>query len=192
MKLAALLHDIAKPATRVVVNDRIRFLGHTDQGAEIVTSILERLRFSNKEIRLVETMVRYHLRPTQMSHEGLPSRRAIYRYRRDTGNAAIDILFLSMADHLAARGPDLDMEQWQWHVDQTRCILTECTYPEAKTPPPKLIDGHDLMNIFGLKPGPQIREILEAVRESQAAGEINSRDQALYYVKNRLLYSKQK
>lgn len=192
VKLAALLHDIAKPATRIIANEKIRFFGHPDQGAETVVKILERLRFSNKETRLVETMVRCHLRPTQLSHEGLPSPRAIYRYRRDTGNAAIDTLFLSLADHLAARGPDLDPEQWKWHVGQTGCVLTECTRREVEAPPPRLIDGHDLINIFGLKPGPGLREILEAVREAQEAGEITTREQALYYVKNRLLYSKQK
>ena len=77
-------------------------------------------------------MVRYHMRPTQMSHEGMPTRRAIYRYFRDTGSAGIDILFLSLADHLAARGPDLDMEQWKWHTGQVNCILDGLYLPGAE------------------------------------------------------------
>jgi poly(A) polymerase len=137
-------------------------------------------------------MVRYHLRPTQMSHEGMPSRRAIYRYFRDTGNVGIDILFLSLADHLAARGPDLDLEQWKWHTEQVNYILTECFRQECIIAPPKLIDGHDLIKLFGLHPGPEIREILESVKEAQAAGELANREQALSYVKNRILYRKQK
>jgi poly(A) polymerase len=188
LKLAALLHDIAKPETKIIANERMRFFGHTEQGAEVVAGILERLRFSNKEIKLVELLVRYHLRPTQMSHEGMPTARAIYRYFRDTGTAGVDILFLSLADHLAARGPSLDREQWKWHVGQVNYILTECLQKESVIAPPKLIDGHDLISQFGLKPGPPIREILEAVKEAQAAGELSTREQALYYVKNRLLY----
>jgi len=50
LKLAALLHDIAKPETRIIANERVRFFGHTEQGAEAVVVILERLRFSNKEV----------------------------------------------------------------------------------------------------------------------------------------------
>jgi poly(A) polymerase len=191
LKLAALLHDIAKPRTKIIANNRVRFFGHTEQGAETAVAVLERLRFSNKEIKMVETMVRYHLRPTQMSHEGMPTQRAIYRYFRDTGTAGVDILFLSLADHLAARGPDLDMEEWMWHAGQVNCILVDCIRREGETSPPKLIDGHDLISLFGLKPGPEIREILEAVKEAQAAGEMTSREQALSYVKNRLLYREQ-
>jgi poly(A) polymerase len=191
LKLAALLHDISKPETKIMANGRVRFYGHTEQGAEVASGILERLRFSQKEIRLVETMVRYHLRPTQMSHEGMPTRRAVYRYLRDTDSVAIDILFLSLADHLAARGPDLDQNQWQWHVEQTRYILADFDRQAAIVAPPKLIDGHDIMREFGLKPGPEIREILESVREARASGELSTREEALYYVKNRLLYRKQ-
>jgi poly(A) polymerase len=190
LKLAALLHDIAKPETKIISNDKVRFFGHTEKGAEVVAKILERLRFSNKEIKTVEMMVRYHLRPTQMSHEGMPTQRAIYRYFRDTGTAGIDILFLSLADHLAARGPDLDKEQWIWHTGQVNCILVDCFSREGVVTPLKLIDGHDLINLFGLKPGPELREILESVKESQAAGEVTTREEALSYVQNRLLYKR--
>jgi poly(A) polymerase len=191
-KLAALLHDIAKPETRIIYNDRIRFFGHTELGAEAVTGILERLRFSNKEIRLVELMVRYHMRPTQMSNEGMPSRRAIYKFFRDAGSAGVDILFLSLADHLAARGPGLDSIQWKGHIDQVNYILAEYFRQAEKVVLARLLDGHDLIRIFGLKPGPEIREILEDIKEAQVAGEINTRDEALSYAKNRILYREQK
>ncbi len=183
LKLAALLHDIAKPQTKTVDEDgRARFLGHTNEGAAIVAGILERLRFSTKEIRLVETMVKYHLRPGQMSNYEPPSQRAIYRYFRDTGEAGIDILFLSLADHLATRGPLLDMTQWQKHTNLVDSLITQHFAEKSQHVPPKLIDGHDLINIFGLKPGPKIGEILEALREAQAAGEVISRDEALAYI----------
>jgi poly(A) polymerase len=191
LKLAALLHDIAKPETKIIANDRVRFFGHNEQGAEVVVSIMEHLRFSNKEIKLVEAMVRYHMRPNQMSHEGQPTKRAIYRYFRDTGSAAVDILFLSLADHLAARGPELNAPQWQAQAEEANCLLTNCFQQSGVVAPPRLIDGHDLINIFGLRPGPEIREILEAVKEAQAAGELTSREEALYYVRNRLLYREQ-
>jgi len=108
LKLAALLHDISKPQTKTIDPDgRMRFLGHAKEGAKMVAGILERLRFSSKEMGLIKLMVEHHLRPAQLSQEGLPTRRAIYRYFRDCDDASIDTLFLSLADHLATRGQNL-------------------------------------------------------------------------------------
>ena len=184
LKLAALLHDIAKPRTKTVDEDgRARFLGHANEGASVAIGVLERLRFSNKEIKLVELMVQHHLRPQQMSNVELPTRRAIYRYFRDTGDTGIDILFLSLADHLAARGPELDIAQWQEHTQLVEYVLTQRFKEESPVIPPKLIDGHDLIKIFGLSPGPEIGRILEAVREAQAAGEVGTRPEAVDYTK---------
>jgi poly(A) polymerase len=185
VKLAALLHDIAKPQTKAFdESGRMRFLGHAGEGAEAAAGILERLRFSAKEIKLVELLVKNHLRPTQMSQEGLPSRRAIYRYFRDTGETGIDVFFLSLADHLATRGPTLDLTQWKEHAATVAYVLTRHFEEETLTVPPKLIDGYDIMKCFGLSPGPRIGELLEAVREAQAEGEVTSREEALAYLES--------
>lgn len=87
LKLTALFHDIAKPQTRTMDEGRARFLGHPEEGAAIAADIMTRLRFSNREIQLVELLIKYHLRPTQMSNEDLPTKHAIYRFFRDTGEA---------------------------------------------------------------------------------------------------------
>ncbi len=187
LKLAALLHDVGKPQTKAIYTDgRMRFLGHAKEGAAIVANMLERLRFSTKEVKLIEALVRYHLRPTQMSQDELPSRRAIYRYFRDTGEAGIDILFLSLADHLAARGPHLNLSYWQEHTQVVEYVLSQRFEQESIARPPKLIDGHDLINNFGMNPGPEIGEILEAVREAQASGEVTTRQEALSFISRSL------
>ena len=121
-----------------------------------------------------------------MSQEGLPTRRAIYRYFRDTGDAAIDILFLSMADHLATRGPHLNLTRWQEHAQMVSYVLTQRFEQEQVVLPPKLVDGHDLINIFGMSPGPKIGEFLEQVREAQASGEVTTKAEALSYIRQRL------
>ncbi|MFC1983480.1 CCA tRNA nucleotidyltransferase [Chloroflexota bacterium] len=188
LKLAALLHDIAKPQTKATdAQGRTRFLGHAQEGAAITATILERLRFSAKETKLVETMVKHHLRPGQMSQNELPSHRAVYRYFRDTGEAGTDILFLSLADHLATRGPQLNMAQWQEHAQMVAYILTQRFEQEALVVPPKLVDGHDLINIFGMSPGPKIGGFLEQVREAQASGELATKEEALSFIREHLL-----
>jgi poly(A) polymerase len=183
LKLAALLHDIAKPDTKATdAEGRTRFLGHPQAGASAAASVMTRLRFSNREIQHIELLIKYHLRPTQMSHEGTPTRRAIYRYFRDTSETGIDLLFLSLADHLAARGATLDPRQWEEHTRITRDVLAR--HEEEANIPKQfgLVDGHDIINVFRLNPGPQIGKLLEAVREAQAAGEVTDRQQALLYI----------
>jgi poly(A) polymerase len=192
LKLAALLHDIAKPQTKMVnAKGRTRFLGHPRQGAPIAAAILERLRFSTREVKLVAAVVRYHLRPVQISHrDELPSRRAIYRYFRDTGDAALDALFFSLADHLATRGDELDTAGWQQHTGLIDYILTQHYSQESVAAPARLINGHDLIEKLNLGLGPEIGRLLEAVHEAQACQEINTRDEALAYA-SRLLASKE-
>jgi poly(A) polymerase len=186
LKLAALLHDIAKPQTKTIEEKRTRFLGHADIGATIAADIMERLRFSNREIQLVTLLVKYHLRPTQLSQVGMPTNRALYRYFRDTGEAGIDLLYLCLADHLAARASALDMTQWQEHCRLTEYVLTKHLTEENLIAPFKILDGHDIIKTFQLKPGPKVGELLEALREAQAAGEITTREQALAYIRNLL------
>ncbi|UCH50589.1 MAG: CCA tRNA nucleotidyltransferase [Chloroflexota bacterium] len=187
LKLGALMHDIAKPATKTVdETGRARFLGHTKQGASVAAGILERLRFSGREIRLVENLVYHHLRPAQIANEGLPTSRAIYRYFRDAEGAGIDILFLALADYLATHGPELDIEEWKQHNLLINYILTEHMKQESEVLLAKLIDGHELMDIFGLRPGRLVGELLTEVREAQVAGELSTREEAIELVRKEL------
>jgi poly(A) polymerase len=187
LKLGGLFHDIAKPMTKSIDDTgRARFLGHTKQGAAMTADILERLRFSNREIRLVESLVYHHLRPVQMANEEFPTQRAIYRYFRDTGEAGIDILFLALADCLATRGPLISMEDWGKHCQLINYILAEHNKQQAKILPVKLIDGHDIMDTFGLASGPLVGKLLAMVNEAHASGELNTREEALALVRREL------
>jgi poly(A) polymerase len=187
LKLAALLHDIAKPQTKAFdENGRMRFLGHPEDGSIIVQSILERLRFSTKEIKMVSLMVKYHLRPTQMGRDAMPTGRAIYRYFRDVGDVGIDTLFLSLADHLATRGPGLLHNQWEYHNKLVAYVLKEHSQQKKTASPVKLVDGNDLINVFGMKPSAKIGELLEEIHEAQAAGELTTREETLDYIRHSL------
>jgi len=187
LKLGGLFHDIAKPMTKSIDDTgRARFLGHTKQGAAMTVNILERLRFSNREIRLVESLVYHHLRPVQMANDELPTQRAIYRYFRDTGEVGIDILFLALADYLASRGPLASMEDWRKHCQLVNYILGEHDKQQAKILPVKFIDGHDIMDAFDLAPGPLIGKLLAIVNEAYASGELSTKEEALALVRRKL------
>ncbi len=182
LKLAALLHDIAKPQTKAPdAKGRIRFLGHSEQGAEIVEQRLSGLRLSNRVISLVSAMVLHHLRPSQLRQGWeMPSRRAIYRYYRDLGDAAVDTLYLAMADYLAARGPELSPERWGNYARMIATVLETGAEPPYKEVHARgLVDGHDLIDALNIPQGPLIGTLLERLREAEAVGEVSTREDAL-------------
>ncbi len=180
-RMAALLHDVAKPGTRTVEpGGKVRFLGHAQQGAAVAGKVLGRLGFGTRETSLVMTAVEHHLRPTQMGWPNLPTRRAVNRYLRDTGEAATGLLYLSLADHLATRGPELDRANWQLHVDTVRDIQGQ--RGEAPAKPLHFVDGYDIMSFFSLPPGRRVGELLADVLEAQASGEVRSKEEALALV----------
>ncbi len=182
IKLAALLHDVAKPQAKSFDEEKgkMRFLGHAQEGARIAENILERFRFSSLEKEIVTRVIDQHMRPGHLSNTPEPpTPRAVYRYFRDNSDTGIDTLFLSLADHLATRGPSLGMENWQKHLAVTGQMLYSWFNEEAVVSPPKLIDGHTLIETLGMSPGPEIGKLLETVREAQASGEIKTREEAL-------------
>jgi len=189
LKLTALLHDIAKPATKTIEpSGRMRFFGHADEGARMVGEILRRLRVGRRGVRLATTMIRHHLRPRQMAQDGaLPTRRAVERYFRDLGEAALDTLYLNISDFIAERGPELTEEQMAEQSQVIAHVLDiGLDLERATKPAPHLIDGNDIMAVFGLGPGPLVGVLVSAVAEAEATGIVNTREEALDLAKRRL------
>lgn len=180
-KLACLLHDVAKPQTKKFEpSGRMRFFGHAEQGAETARIVLERMRFSRREIAFAAKAIEEHLRPMQLSQDlAVPTRRALYRYYRDLGEAAPATLFLSLADYLAAKGPLLDMDDWRVHAEYIAVALAAGSTPAQVSPPPPLVDGHVLMRELGLAPGPMLGRVLAAVQEAIGVGEARTVEDAL-------------
>jgi tRNA nucleotidyltransferase/poly(A) polymerase len=180
--LAMLYHDAGKPAARSVEADgRIRFIGHEEGSAALAAARARALKLSNDEIGQLEAAVRHHMRLHQLVQAGgLPSRRATYRFFRDTREAGVDICLLTLADVLATYGTLVPQELWKQYLDLDRHLLENWWERPAETVrPPALVSGHDLIERFGLSPGRKIGELLEAVREAQAAGEVETREDAL-------------
>jgi tRNA nucleotidyltransferase/poly(A) polymerase len=196
LKLAALLHDTGKPEARSVEpqhdagdgqGGRIRFIGHEVEGAETAATVLSRLRFDRDEVQLARTIVRHHMRPLLLADQPSVSNRAVYRFFRDTGSGGVDVLLHALADHLAIYAPGHGQDRWQRLLALTGRMLADYwDRPAQRVQPPRLIDGHDLLATFDLEPGPLIGQLLEAVREAQVEGMVDSREEALDLVRERL------
>ena len=181
LKLAGLLHDIAKPQTKGPdKTGRVRFLGHSELGAEMVTERLTQLRYSARIVAMVSRMVEHHLRPSQLRHgDEEPTPRAVHRYYRDVGDVAVDTIYLAMADYLAAKGPEVVADRWANHARMLGDLLQAGREKAPAQGPQRLLSGHDLMQHLDLPPGPQIGRLLAQIDEARAAGEIATREEAL-------------
>jgi poly(A) polymerase len=180
MKLAALLHDIGKPPTYTIdETGTIRFYGHPQAGVPLAQNILHRLGASTHDRRLVQQVVAHHMRPGQLSHTEI-SERAIRRYFVELGPVGLHVALVSLADHLAMRGPEPLTQAWQRHLSTVRLLFTRYIRERERILPPRLLQGEELIHRLNLKPGPIIGHLLEMIAEAQAEGRVHSKDEALW------------
>ncbi|MHB8791453.1 MAG: HD domain-containing protein [Desulfobulbaceae bacterium] len=187
LRWAALLHDLGKPTTMTINEDRggrITFYNHDQAGASLVVEIGRRLRWSGDDISAVAGLVGLHMRPFHLGNvqrqQGELSLKACLRLIKFVGSALPGLFLLSMADALAGQGEGRPAE-----VEQEVAALfarmeevrREHVEPVRGRPP--LISGRDLISELGLEPGPVFREVLEMVEEVQMEGGIASRGEAL-------------
>lgn len=181
IKLSVLFHDVGKPANRQVHPDgEIWFIGHEHTGAQLMGPIAERLHLSNREARMVIELVRHHLRPGFLSREPELTRRAIYRFYKELADDGPACALAWWADRLATRGPRSRLDQ----LAQQRARLEEMLRPyffkaEEIVRPPRLLDGHRVMDALRLPPGPRIGALLAVIEEAQAEGRIHTAEEAL-------------
>ncbi len=184
----ALYHDVAKPQTRSrEEGGRIRFLGHDELGAQMASARAHDLHLSNDEIERVAVVIRNHMRihyhTSRMAGEKkTPSRRAIYRFFRDNGAAGVDLVLLALADLRATHGQTLSQETWAACLDVCRILLENYwERPEDVVSPPRLVDGNDAIRELGLRAGPRVGQVLDAIREAQAVGKVSTRGEAIEF-----------
>ena len=114
------------------------------------------------------------------------TRRAVYRYHRALGDVGVEVVLLSLADHLATWGPNLQEERWTRRLEVARGLLSHYFEKHSETiAPPPLLTGRDVMEELGLGPGPEVGRLLELIREAQAAGEVRTREEALALARHR-------
>lgn len=185
LKLAALLHDVAKPETRAEVDGRIRFIGHDAVGARRVGEIARRLRLSRHAGQVIERLVAEHLRPMHLAQAGLITRRARFRFFRALGEEARDLLLLALADAAALDGGS-PLAVWAGAGGEVvRNLMAGVDEEAAAAAAPMLLRGEDVMAAFGLAPGPEVGRLLALAREAQALGLVGTRDEALAHLRGR-------
>lgn len=156
LRLAALFHDINKPQHKRVVEDGANFYGHEITGTKTARKVMRRLRYPNDLIDDVALLVERHMFTTNVTDKGL--RRLLRRVGVDL---IYDLLDLRRADVVAqGRGgttEDVDLFERQIREELSR------------TPPLSVSDmalnGHDIMKMFNIEPGPAVGRIIDYLLE---------------------------
>lgn len=179
LKLCALLHDVGKPATRTVDDHgNVHFYGHEGAGATLAEKRLRALRFPERSIAWITTIIRQHLRPLHVGN-ARERRRALYRLFRDAGQTAMALGLFCAADQRGERGTQMKPTLREAIADIWRAGFGPDT---MLVDPQPILDGNDLQEL-GIPPGPTLGKLLERLKEQQAVGNVETPAEAEKYVK---------
>jgi len=180
LRWALLLHDICKPDTLDHRADgRPTFHGHEALGARRAGQVLRRLRMPAAQRRRVCRLIRFHLRPSHLADAGAPPRGMRRLVREIEGDLPL-LVFHAACDAVASGSPDA-RTRWRRLSPVLRSLL-ELFDAAPRVPPPRLVDGRDVMRMLGMPPGAAVGRVLELVRERQEEGTLRTRRQALAYL----------
>jgi len=187
LKWAALFHDLGKPETHRLIEEKITFYNHDQAGAAIFETIAERLHWPKDDRNRVFRFIALHMWPFHLSNARLRSgitRKACLRLVKAVGDDLAGLFLLAMADSLAGQGlgkPAEMEENLAALLREVHGVYAEYIRPVLSSPP--LVTGHDLIGLFGLAPGPAFKEILDGLVTAQVEGLVKDREQALTWVK---------
>jgi tRNA nucleotidyltransferase (CCA-adding enzyme) len=161
LRLAALLHDVAKPLTRTHDETGVHFYGHDELGAGLARTILVRLHYPNKLIDKVAMLIRSHMFFVSTQTGDGAIRRLIARVGPEN---ILDLLELRRADIIATG--EVDYHSWEIWRDLSERITNILNGKTEINPFRLAIKGSDLIESLQLSPGPLIGEILAYLHES--------------------------
>jgi poly(A) polymerase len=186
LRLAALLHDVGKPATRrFEPGGKVSFHHHDVVGAKLVKARLTELRFSRDEVNAVTDLVALHLRfhgyLNGLEGAGQWTDSAVRRYVRDAGDQLARLHILTRAD-CTTRNQAKAAKLRAAYDDLERRIEVLAAQEELNSIRPDL-DGRQIMEILGIPPGPMVGKayafLLERRMEDGPLGEDRARDELL-------------
>ncbi|MDD4989836.1 MAG: HD domain-containing protein [Candidatus Pacebacteria bacterium] len=156
VRLASLLHDIAKPKTKRGEGPNATFYGHEIVGAKMTKKILETLKFSKKDVEKITKLVRYHLFYYNAGEVGESS---VRRLLRNVGPELVEeLLQVRMSDRIGSGVPKAEPYKLR-HLK----YLFEKVAKDPISPKMLKVNGQDIMQILQIKPGPKVGQILSVI-----------------------------
>ena len=184
------MHDIGKFSTWTIEAEtgRHRFIKHDEVGSKLCVPYLKKLAFSNKQINYIKTMIKNHMYASMVVSAPDLNDKVMMRFVRKAGDNALDMIIIAKADRLSARGPEITDAMVDENLSSLNRLEDFCiNIQKAFKPLPKLLDGNEVMRILGLSPSPKLGQILKELHEAQLSGDVNSKEEAVEFVKKKYL-----
>ena len=170
LRWATLLHDIGKPRTRTLEAGRLHFYGHDKVGAVLARQMLEQLREGQTLVAEVSALIAAHMLPLPATER--EAKRFVHRRRA----LLPDLLALMLADREAARGPSSNGASRQHYKEGMDRVLA--ALEDQPAAPAPLLSGHEVMALLNLTPGQRLGELLRALAEARALGDVQTPEAA--------------
>ena len=172
LRLAALVHDIAKPKTRRLSKTKgYTFYGHDDVGARMLKGISSNMKFSNSTRDYITKLTLLHLRPISLAKKDVTDS-AIRRLIVDAGEEIDDLMKLCRAD-ITTKNPK-NISKYLGNFDRVEKRMNEVIEIDKLKAFQSPVRGDEIMKMFDLSPGKEVGKIKNMVEDAIINGEIKN------------------